>query len=74
MSELTDEQRRAALKKWRRRAVIAGVVLAVACRSLPKDYQVPCRALASLCSSDFSALSSFSFPSFSNIDTEGHTP
>lgn len=38
-----------ALKKWRRRAVLAGMLLALLCRALPVDYQTPCELLAQLC-------------------------
>lgn len=37
------------LKKWRKRAVLAGIVLAVVCKSLPEDYRAICDALATFC-------------------------
>lgn len=48
----TDEEkavREANLKKWKRRVVIVGVLLALICKSLPVDYQGPCSAIAQLC-------------------------
>lgn len=44
-----DEERKATLRKWRRRAVIIGVVLGLVCKMLPPDYQAPCAAIAKLC-------------------------
>lgn len=41
------------IKKWRRYAVIAGVILALVCKSLPHAYQAPCAALAKLCAGGF---------------------
>lgn len=38
-----------ALKKWRRRALIAGILLGLVCKMLPHDYQVPCAAIAKFC-------------------------
>lgn len=48
-----DQERRTALKKWRRRALVAGALLALVCRHLPIDYQAPCEAIAQLCTGGF---------------------
>lgn len=48
----TDKNPEDAVKKWRRRAAIAGVVLALVCKSLPPDYQAPCEALARICTGE----------------------
>jgi len=37
-------------KKWRRRALVAGVLLGFACHLLPHDYQAPCKTIAKVCS------------------------
>jgi hypothetical protein len=37
-------------KKWRRRALIAGALLALGCKLLPADYQGPCATIAQVCS------------------------
>lgn len=37
-------------KKWRRRALVAGAVLALVCKMLPEDYQGPCATIAQVCS------------------------
>lgn len=42
-----------ALAKWRRRAVLAGIVLAIVCKFLPVDYRGPCQAVVSLCTGAF---------------------
>lgn len=52
--EQFDAERIALIKKWRKRAVIAGIVLALACKSLPPDYQAPCAAIANLCTGGIS--------------------
>ena len=41
------------LARWRRRAVLAGIVLAIVCKFLPVDYRGPCQAVASLCTGGF---------------------
>lgn len=46
-------------KKWRRRAIIAGIVLGLLCKSLPRDYQAPCRAIANLCTGNIDFSSAF---------------
>lgn len=43
----TDKVR---VMKWRRYAALAGVILALVCKSLPPDYQAVCEVIASLCS------------------------
>lgn len=42
-----------ALKKWRNRAVLLGVLLALVCKFLPEDYRGLCQAVASLCTGGF---------------------
>ena len=46
---MTDEERKAFLKKWRRRVLLGGIALALVCKSLPPDYQAPCETLARIC-------------------------
>lgn len=41
------------LKKWRRRAVLLGVALALVCKLLPSDYRGLCEAVASVCTGGF---------------------
>ncbi len=48
---MSDEQK--PKSKWRRYAIIAGVVLALVCKSLPPDYQGICEALATVCTGGF---------------------
>lgn len=36
-------------RRWRRRAIVAGILLAIVCKTLPHDYQTPCEALAKIC-------------------------
>lgn len=50
---MTDEERKARLKKWRRYAMLVGALLAIICKSLPHDYQAVCKAIASLCTGGF---------------------
>lgn len=38
------------LAKWRKRAVLAGVIVALICKALPHDYQAVCQAVSTLCS------------------------
>lgn len=47
--QLTDEERKAFLKKWRKRVLIVGALLGIACKTLPPDYQGPCEAIAQVC-------------------------
>ncbi len=50
---MTDDERKAAIAKWRKRAVIVGVVLALICKTLPPDYRAICEAAAQLCTGGF---------------------
>lgn len=47
--EKAAAERVARAKKFRKYAIIAGVLLAMICRSLPHEYQAPCQVLARLC-------------------------
>lgn len=47
--ENNNDEKTAALRRWRRRAVALGAVLALVCRYLPADYQAPCEAIARIC-------------------------
>lgn len=38
---------------WRKRAVIAGIVIALVCKALPHDYQAVCQAVSTLCTGGF---------------------
>lgn len=58
-----DADRVAALKKLRRYAFVAGVLLAIVCKSLPPEYQSPCKALANFCTGGATSLSFGTDPS-----------
>ncbi len=49
MADPEDTKRR----KWRRYAVLFGVVLGVVCKSLPHEYQGPCDILMSICTGGY---------------------
>jgi hypothetical protein len=40
-------------KKWRRWSALAGVVLALVCKSLPPEYQAVCEVIVSICHGGF---------------------
>jgi hypothetical protein len=47
---MTDEEKKKAReKKYKRIAIVVGMVLALVCKSLPPDYQVVCDTIAQVC-------------------------
>lgn len=51
--ELTTVEKAALKKKRRRYAMIIGIALALACKSLPPDYQQVCKVVLSACNGSF---------------------
>jgi hypothetical protein len=49
MSTEPDKTKEPDKPNWRRRALIAGVLLALVCKSLPVAYQAPCNVIANIC-------------------------
>lgn len=41
------------LAKWRRYALVLGIVLGIVCHSLPEAYQGPCHQVANICTGNW---------------------
>ena len=46
---MTDEEKQKLTKRYRRIALLVGMMLGLVCHALPPDYRGPCDTIARIC-------------------------
>jgi len=53
MPDEKPQKKQPDFRKWRKRAMILGALLALVCQMLPPDYHAVCKAVAKVCTAGF---------------------